>query len=118
MQFTKPMIDLVFEVRRLSPSELKPAIKLANPELFDELKKLYYQQKSAVLKALIKELFALAGGDWPARLLRPTTQPIKQKVNVYRGQVMHQDSPPKNNSTANKEASQSRKRIYRGQVVV
>ena len=118
MQFTKPMIDLVFEVRRLSPSELKPAIKLANPELFDELKKLYYLQKGAVLKALIKELFALAGGDWPERLQQPATPAIKQKVNVYRGQVMHQDTQPHNNDAATKAESHSRKRIYRGQVVV
>ena len=114
MQFSKPMIELVYQIRRLTPSDLKPAVKLANPELFDELQKFYYQKDAGtVVKALIKELFFLAGGEWKRRLEKQEAGP-KQQVKVYRGQTIMQDKP----LLAEKSPEQRKKRVYRGQVVM
>ena len=68
MNFTKQMIDLVKEIRRRASSEAKPGIKLANPELLEELIPVYQLSTDTVTKALIKELFFVAGEDWPQRL--------------------------------------------------
>ena len=116
MQFTKPMIELVYEIRRCSPSELKPAVKLANPELFPELQSHYHNGASIVSKALIKELFTLAGNPWPARLGEEAAAAPKQSVRVYRGQVQVEDKPtPSKESDA--EQKMRKKRVYRGQVI-
>lgn len=119
MQFSKPMIELVFEIRRFVGPELKPSIKLANPELFHELQTHYHQGSGAVTKALIKELFSLAGGDWPSRL-ENQAPPVAQKLRVYRGQASLDDKPSaeSNPSARSNEADKKRKtRIYRGQVI-
>lgn len=114
MQFSKPMIELVLEIRRRVPSELKPEIKLANPELFDKLNDFYHSKPNAISKALIKELFTLAGPPWTALLTEPSAAP-KSAVNVYRGSVSHQ---PKSSSTSGDQPNPPKaKRIYRGQVV-
>ena len=94
MQFTKPMIELVYEIRRFAPADLKPAVKLANPELFTELQGFYHLGANAVSKALIKELFHLAGSPWPQRLDAEHAEPPQQSVRVYRGQLRLDDKAP------------------------
>lgn len=113
MQFTKPMIELVYEIRRFGPSELKPDIKLANPELFNVLHEHYHNGANAVNKALIKELFHLAGSPWPERLANTEASRPAQTVRVYRGQVQVEDKPKE---PAKSEESR-KKRVYRGQVI-
>lgn len=113
MQFTKPMIELVYEIRRFGPSELKPDIKLANPELFNVLHEHYHHGANAVNKALIKELFHLAGSPWPERLAAADASKPTQTVRVYRGQVQVEDKPVERAKT---EESR-KKRVYRGQVI-
>ncbi|MCP8899795.1 hypothetical protein [Gilvimarinus xylanilyticus] len=113
MQYSKPMIDLVLELRRRAPSELKPGIKLANPDLFYELADYYHQTRDAVTRALIKELFQLAAGDWPARLEKPEEK-VAQQVKVYRGQVSLSES---RKPAQEPQPSDRPHRVYRGQVV-
>lgn len=120
MQFTKPMIELVYEIRRLVPSDMKPAIKLANPELFSDLQHHYHHGANAVNKALIKELFHLAGAPWPARLENPAAPVSSQTIKVYRGQVQAEDRPlvgDKNSTQKDAQEKQRKKRIYRGRVI-
>lgn len=113
MQFTKPMIELVYEIRRFGPSELKPDIKLANPDLFTVLHEHYHREANAVSKALIKELFHLAGSPWPERLADKEAAKPAQTVRVYRGQVQLDER-----ATNEPRADESRKkRVYRGQVI-
>jgi len=89
MNFNKAMIDLVKEIRRRSSSEAKPGIKLANPELLSELLEQYHGSKDVVTKALIKELFSLAGDPWPDAL-KEQQQPDKEySTMIYRGQVRY-----------------------------
>lgn len=122
------MIDLVREIRRRAPADAKPSIKLANPDLLDEMVPWYQQSNDAVVKALIKELFALAGSKWSAKLEQlpaadSQTSAKSSKLDsfvkdgkryitkVYRGQtqlVEVNDTPA---------PSASSQRIYRGQLV-
>lgn len=68
MQYTKAIVDLIQEARRRAPSEDKPSIKLANPDVLFELLRLYQKSSDAIFKALVKEVFNLAGDPWPERL--------------------------------------------------
>lgn len=94
MNFTKQMIDLVREIRRRASSDDKPGIKLANPELLEELIPIYQRSTDAVTKALIKELFFAAGETWPERLQAPASAQPQEEMpkktyitKTYRGQT-------------------------------
>ncbi len=122
MQYTKAMVDLIQEARRRAPSEDKPNIKLANPDVLFELLKLYQKSSDAIFKALVKEVFNLAGDPWPDRLdAKPEEKnevaqnkvPEGYVVKVYRGQTVLE-----RRANADKPESSRPKRMYRGQVVV
>ncbi len=93
MQYTKPMIDLVYEIRRRVDADMKPSVKMANPEMLKELADYHHHTKDTITKTLIKELLFLAGDQWQ-QLLEPAqpdavkVQEIpKQVVKIYRGQT-------------------------------
>lgn len=93
MQYTKPMIDLVYEIRRRVDANMKPSVKMANPDMLKELADYHHQTKDTITKTLIKELLFLAGDQWQ-QLLEPTSsdnvrlqEVPKQVVKVYRGQT-------------------------------
>ena len=109
MQYTRPMIDLVYEIRRRVDADMKPSVKMANPEMLRELADYHHHTRDTVTKTLIKELLFLAGTEWAA-LLEPggnhaTADHPKQLVKVYRGQTIlvdaHQANANSNNATAN-----------------
>lgn len=124
MQYTKPMIDLVYEIRRRVEPDMKPGVKMANPELLKELADYYHQAKDTITKTLIKELLALAGDEWKA-LLQPGTYAnqrsdlAKQVVKVYRGQTVLEDAPKQEVRTELLVNSPPAKpvRMYRGHPV-
>jgi len=60
---TKPMIDLIREIRRRSSDDVKDSIKFSNPNIIDELIVLYHQSNDQIFIALIKELCVLAGAS-------------------------------------------------------
>ena len=107
MQYSKPMIELVYEIRRRVPSQLKPSIKLANPGLFDDLLDHYQSNTDIIIKALIKELLLLAGEPWSKGLKSEGSYVTKS----YRGAVMleQRKSAP--------DQQQTSPRMYRGHVV-
>ena len=115
--YSNAMIELVYEIRRRIESDLKPSIKLANPDLLMELVHYFPKCKSAVSKALIKELMELAGSDWKSRLYLPEEhEPISHIAKMYRGVTSVESMPTK--PTPAKVASPSTpKMIYRGRVV-
>jgi len=99
MQYTKPMIDLVYEIRRRVDANMKPSVKMANPDMLKELADYHHHTKDTITKTLIKELLFLAGTQWQ-QLLEPTqTDTVKvldipkQMVKVYRGQTTLVDAP-------------------------
>ena len=123
MQYTKPMIELVFEIRRRVPADLKPSVKLANPELLDELVSHHRHSKDVICQTLIKELLQLAGAPWDHALndaqqdaeeAEAAARPRKV-TKVYRGQVTLEEAPPKENPDAPRERT---KRMYRGQEII
>ncbi|MBU2862719.1 hypothetical protein QWZ13_08540 [Reinekea marina] len=109
MMYSKAIIDLIRETRRRVSSEKKPSIKLANPEVFDELNEIYHHTSDAILKALVKELFHLMGGDWPEKL-KPTVQ---SSGRFYRGVEI----PVADLKEKVQAPKQLPKRIYRGQAI-
>lgn len=118
MNYTKAMIDLISEARRRAPSDDKPSIKLANPEVLSELNKIYHNSTDTILKAIIKEAFYLAGAGWPEKLLdevkddNPTKAP-RFITKVYRGQTQLTEAEPEG-VMKNKAKTE---RIYRGRIV-
>lgn len=88
---TKPMIDIIREIRRRSSDDVKDSIKLANPNIIDELIVLYHNSNDPIVIALVKELCVLAGPPWSLMLAdkkTPRRAPKKfvSKVNKQ-GQV-------------------------------
>jgi len=113
MTFTKAMIDLAKEIRRRAPSEDKPSLKLANPDLFVELADLFHRTNDAVMTALIKEICDLADEPWHSILEQPNNTG-NPSILTYRGQSrLVASSEPK----APETSGATPKRIYRGQVV-
>ena len=115
MQYSKPMIDLVYEIRRRVDAKMKPGIKLANPDMLHELADFHHHCKDTITRTLIKELLSLAGEPWIDQLEEPKPKPNtpKQVTKVYRGQVSLIDSPLADTA----KESHRPVRIYRGQVV-
>jgi len=119
MQYTKAMVDLIQEARRKAPSEHKPSIKLANPDVLAELAKLHIVSTDHVFKAIVKEIFHLAGDPWPERLAQlEQSQDDEYVTRVYRGKTTLVKKATAPHATESKEASVEKpKRIYRGRVV-
>ena len=119
MNYSKAMIDLISESRRRAASEDKPSIKLANPDVLSELNKIYHKSNDAVLKAVIKETFNLAGEGWPEKLVEPVDEEIESNegpryiTKVYRGQTQLIEIQPDDNDR--KKARPER--MYRGRAV-
>jgi hypothetical protein len=96
MQYTKPMVDLVYEIRRRVDAAMKPSVKMAHPEVLKELADYHQHSKDTITKALIKELLFMAGPEW-ASLLDPVTgdgdkEIPRQVVKVYRGQTVLEEA--------------------------
>lgn len=114
MLYSKARIDLVNEARRRVPSEDKPAIKLANPDVLKELHVIYNNSKDHVLKAVIKELFAQAGDPW-THILEKKEEVVRDGyiVKSYRGVTQLVDAGPSRET----DRAKSRQRIYRGRLI-
>lgn len=122
---TKPMIDLVRELRRHASADLKPAIKLANPELFEEVIHWHRETRSSVAKALIRELLRHAGEEWVQRVDTPAAvTPPRSAGNadgkryitrVYRGQTQIVEAAGK--PAADQRDKGPTLRVYRGRRV-
>lgn len=112
MQYTRPMVELVMQIRKWMPSELKADVKLANPNLFNILALHYHDKCDVITQALIKELFNLAGDKWPDLLKYPESPKPKSTVKIYRGQTRLEEKPPE--VQLNNAAIKKPTRFYRG----
>jgi len=122
--YDRTMIALVKEIRRQVESDIKPSIKLANPDLLYELRNIYDSNDNAVLIALIKELYFKAGPEWMIQLKTPPVEELETKpdltLKVYRGLQQLVESAPKESSNDQKKSNNSVKNVkmYRGHPVV
>ncbi|GAA3940727.1 hypothetical protein [Litoribacillus peritrichatus] len=114
MNYDKSMIDLIQEIRRRADSEDKPGIKLANPELFNELIPIYQGSDDAILKALTKELFHKAGEGWSQKLEAGEISEDKYVTKVYRGRVQLVSAKLDESTEVVRDKP---KKMYRGRVV-
>ena len=117
VQFDRAMIDLVREIRRHVSSDLKPSIKLANPDLLYDLQAYYRQQSNTVVNTLIKELSSRAGEEWLARLEGEQNDHPRVVTRVYRGQAelveVEPEAAPESSPVPKKST-----RMYRGQPIL
>ena len=118
MLYSKAMIDLVKEARRRVPNNDKPAIKLANPDVFHKLNVIREKSNDVILNAVIKELFFLAGEPWSllvGQKEESTSSSFESNyiVKSYRGVTQLLEKRP----TSEADRAKSKQRIYRGQLI-
>lgn len=114
MQYTKPMIDHVFMIRKIVPEAIRAQIKLTNPNLLDLMVDVYREIQDALLRDLIRQLMSMAGPAWLTLLNDHNSDPRpNSSQQVYRGQTL---PPPALPPTAT-VSSKGKTVIYRGQTV-
>ena len=103
MQYTKPMIDLVFEIRRNAPQAIKPEIKFTNPALMNTLAEMSETLEQCPLRAAVERLLSMVDDPRlaqprPAKIEPVLSKPVEdkpvgdqpiqlrpEKVMMYRG---------------------------------
>jgi len=121
MQYTKPMIDQVFQIRKAAPDHLRAQIKLADPDLLDVLASIYREFHDKMLRELIKQLMLMAGPNWLSLLdgAEPESRP-NHNQQVYRGQIRAAARVEPTHAGTEMQSQtgvKHRSVIYRGQVV-
>lgn len=114
MHYTKPMIELVFEIRRRADAGTKLGIKLAKPELLKELAAIYHSHQDPMLRTLIKGLMGQAGEEWVGRLQSAGKESGRTTVKIYRGQTSPEKSPTPGDTANTASQTTSSPRYYRG----
>lgn len=134
MNYSRVMVDLVFEIRRRVPSDFKPSVKLANPELLIELIEHVRSNRDIILHALVRELLAQAGDEWLEQLDAEPDRAVAHESlisKIYRGSVILETAPrheprakretpaaaPAAASSSAPAAPTRPQRIYRGQII-
>ncbi len=113
VKYDRAMIDLVREIRRHVHSDLKPSIKLANPDLLYELRDIYRSGNNVIINALIKEMYFKAGPEWMAQLEQEVIEQKEFTVKVYRGHRQLAETAPEQSTSGEKKP-----KMYRGHPVV
>lgn len=112
MQYSKLMIEYIFEIRKVAPAPLKSRIKLADPNLLDLLADAYSKLQDRRIKERIEQLMSLAGPAWLSLLHSPGSAPKNYQTKTYRGQANNQPA-----QITPRSKTGSKHIIYRGQVV-
>ena len=94
MNFTKPMIEAVFQIRKSAPNDIRPKVKFANPQLFDDLIAYYHTSADNQSRILIRNLFDMAGSDSRRSLEEYKRVQIKSQTRTYRGAKTTQTQNP------------------------
>lgn len=120
MQYTKPMIDQVFQIRKAAPDHLRAQIKLANPNLLDVLADAYRELHDGILRDLIQQLMSMAGPSGLSLLENPAAESrSNHNQQFYRGQP--RTAEPNTTNAPSKSTPPSntpgKNIIYRGRIV-
>lgn len=113
VKYDRAMIALLREIRRHVASEVKPSIKLANPDLLYELRDIYRSGDDAVVNALIKEMYFKAGPEWVDQLEKAIIDEQDLTLKVYRGSRELAKVAPEQGSKSKKKS-----KMYRGHPVI
>ena len=111
MLYSKAMIDLIHEARKRVPAEVKPMIKLANPDLLEEFYNVYQESDDTILKLIISDLFELAGEPWTGILIeddRPNEVESRGLMKFFENSLQSKVIPGR---------GKTKQRIYRGQLI-
>tara|TARA_R110002049_G_scaffold302055_2_gene494600 strand:+ start:3539 stop:3823 length:285 start_codon:yes stop_codon:yes gene_type:complete len=85
VKYDRAMINLLREIRRHICSDVKPNIKLANPNLLYELRDIYRSGNNIVINALIKKMCFRAGPEWVSQLEEAAIEKKSVTLKAYRG---------------------------------
>lgn len=115
MQYTKTMIDLVFQIRKAAPDPVKSRIKLTSSDLPATLSDVYKLVDDQRLKMLIYEFLTHAGGPWVDGLTaRKDGRPAKPEPPMLHEAVVDDEFE----AAAALKPSREKVVIYRGQRIV
>lgn len=81
MQINRKMVTLFFEIKRNMPYEHREKMKIASPDLAQQLTVIYKKSKRHSLKESIEKFMSLAGDEYLDKLKAPK-KPVQ---NYYRG---------------------------------
>ena len=70
LNIDRPMVSLFFEIKRNMPFEYRDDIKLAAPDIGEQLISIYEDSKNDTLKELIEAFMDRAGTQWSSKLQR------------------------------------------------
>lgn len=116
VKYDRAMIALLREIRRHVASDVKPSIKLANPNLLYELRDIYRAADDVVVNALIKEMYFKAGPEWMTQLEEAIIEEKNLTLKVYRGSrevAERAERAPEQGSETKKKP-----KMYRGHPVI
>lgn len=113
LELDKASYDLIRELRRSLPDDEKSKIRLADPELLQELVALHQRCKDSGRQGLIEQILTQAGASLPEKVQPPASK--KTVKGMYRGQPVLVES--RNPAPPGAKPTVRAKRIYRGQVI-
>jgi len=113
VKYDRAMIALLREIRRHVATNVKPSIKLANPDLLYELRDIYRSGDDVVVNALIKEMYFKAGPEWMIQLEEALLEDKNLTLKVYRGSRELIEVAPEQGIKTKKKS-----KMYRGQPVI
>jgi hypothetical protein len=68
MSIDRPMVQLFFQIKRLMPTESQQNMKIASPDIAEQLIDIYVASKNASIRTLIELFMERAGNPWTAKL--------------------------------------------------
>lgn len=71
MNIDRPMVSLFFEIKRNMPANEREEMKIASPDVGDQLVAIYQDSDDKALKQLIETFMNRAGSDWAKQLSKP-----------------------------------------------
>lgn len=68
LEIDRPMASLFFEIKRNMPYEEREHMKIASPDIANDLIKIYHTSEDPELKTLIENFMGRAGSKWEQQL--------------------------------------------------
>ena len=76
MKLTRPMVDLLDELRRIEPAHKNCALSVSESKLGNALIDYYYATDDLLSREIIKEIMSRAGFVWLRKLIMKNLSPV------------------------------------------